>query len=152
MEPRLPERKHPSHGGLETWGKPTIVLVTICTRNRTKWLDDQAAHQLLVSVWKESRQWLVGRYVVMPDHIHLFAARGTDVSLERWIKHWKAAFSKRHGNPQHRWQAHHWDRRLRSGESYREKWEYVRANPVRQGLVDDPDDWPYQGEVHSLHW
>ncbi len=32
------------------------------------------------------------------------------------------------------------------------KWEYIRHNPVRAGLVNDPDDWPYQGEMHVLRW
>jgi hypothetical protein len=39
---------------------------------------------------------------------------------------------------EHRWQTDHWDRRLRSDESYAEKWEYVRCNAVRHGLVARP--------------
>jgi hypothetical protein len=41
---------------------------------------------------------------------------------------------------------------MRSSESYAERWEYVRCNPVRAGLVSKPDDWPYQGEIHILRW
>ncbi|MFB3881745.1 MAG: hypothetical protein ACE149_10800 [Armatimonadota bacterium] len=41
---------------------------------------------------------------------------------------------------------------LRSGESYGQKWEYVRMNPVRAGLVANPDDWPYQGEIVQIDW
>ena len=29
---------------------------------------------------------------------------------------------------------------------------YVRQNPVRHGLVNDPEDWPFQGELHLLDW
>jgi hypothetical protein len=39
---------------------------------------------------------------------------------------------------------------MRSGESYSEKWEYVRRNPVRAGLVSRTVDWVYQGEIVSL--
>ena len=42
--------------------------------------------------------------------------------------------------------------RLRDEESYREKWLYVQENPVRAGLVTKPEDWPYQGRVHEIHW
>jgi hypothetical protein len=28
---------------------------------------------------------------------------------------------------------------LRDDESYAQKWEYVRANPVRAGLVEQPE-------------
>ncbi|MEO6971176.1 MAG: hypothetical protein ABI217_09810 [Chthoniobacterales bacterium] len=50
------------------------------------------------------------------------------------------------------WQRHHWDRQLRKGESYDDKWEYVRSNPVRHGLVTDAGAWPYQGELSELRW
>ena len=50
------------------------------------------------------------------------------------------------------WQRDCWDRQLRTGESYTQKWEYVRNNPVRKGLVACADDWPYQGELNVLEW
>jgi len=36
------------------------------------------------------------------------------------------------------------------GMHYDEKWEYVRQNPVRAGLVAESDDWPHRGEMHAL--
>ena len=39
---------------------------------------------------------------------------------------------------------------LMTAESYDDKWEYVRLNPVRHGLVVRPGDWPYQGELNVL--
>jgi hypothetical protein len=42
------------------------------------------------------------------------------------------------------------DHLIRHSESYSEKWEYVRQNPVRAGLVNDPDKWPWQGEITRL--
>ena len=39
------------------------------------------------------------------------------------------------------------DHVLRSNESYSQKWNYVRENPVRSGLVKSVADWPYQGEI-----
>ena len=37
-------------------------------------------------------------------------------------------------------------------ESYDDKWEYVRNNPVRHGYATKADDWPYQGELNELRW
>jgi putative transposase len=94
-------------------------------------------------------------YVIMPDHLHLFCARnGLDTpSLERWMRFWKSLVTRSMGEPGSTlWQRHHWDRQLRSGESYGDKWEYVRSNPVRHGYIADADDWPYQGEVNVLRW
>ena len=50
------------------------------------------------------------------------------------------------------WQRKGWDSRLRRSESYAEKWAYVRENPVRRGLVNRPEDWPYQGRLNVLPW
>jgi hypothetical protein len=41
---------------------------------------------------------------------------------------------------------------MRRSESYAEKWDYGRNNPVRAGLVKHADDWPYQGELNILDW
>ncbi len=33
--------------------------------------------------------------------------------------------------------------RLRSDESFSQKVEYIRYDPVRAGLVSEPENWPY---------
>ena len=149
----LPIRKRPAHGVLRILGQPVIVFITACTKDRAKWLADPTVHDHLRSAWSATPGWRVGRYVIMPDHVHLFASpEGDDVSLDDWMHRWKAEFRRLHGDPRRRWQAGHWDRRLRRSESYHNKWHYVRENPVRHGLVADSDDWPHQGEIHAFWW
>jgi len=80
---------------------------------------------------------LIGRYVVMPDHVHFFCAEpfgGARHSLSRSI------------SPPI-WQAQFFDHILRTSDSYGEKWAYVRENPVRKGLAISWEQWPYQGFV-----
>ena len=48
------------------------------------------------------------------------------------------------------WQRGFFDPVLRSEESYAQKWDDVRANPVRAGLVSDAEDWPFAGEIVDL--
>jgi len=43
------------------------------------------------------------------------------------------------------WQPGFFDHVLRSDESYDGKWNYVRENPVRAGLVRAPADYPFWG-------
>jgi putative transposase len=45
------------------------------------------------------------------------------------------------------WQPGFFDHLLRNDESYAAKWNYVVQNPVRRGLVAEPEKWPYQGEI-----
>jgi len=89
----------------------------------------------------------------MPDHAHFFCAPGEpELPLENCMKYWKSQFSKLNRNPEYRWRGDHWDRRLRDDESYDEKWLYTLDNPVRRGLVERAEDWPYQGELFELRW
>ena len=88
----------------------------------------------------------LGRYVIMPDHLHLFVRGGQNFTLSSWMGCLKRAMSvalRSHGL----WQAGFFDHILRTAESYAEKWNYVRENPVRAGLLENADDWPYQGEI-----
>jgi uncharacterized membrane protein len=53
----------------------------------------------------------------------------------------KSWFDKRHAINRQR---DFFDHRLRGIESAAEKAQYIRMNPVRAGLVTNPQDWPYQ--------
>ena len=98
----------------------------------------------------------VGRYVIMPDHIHLFAALPpVEATLSRWIQMLKTVLGKellRLGTSKPHWQEGFFDHILRSSESYAEKWDYVRLNPVRAALCAGPDDWAYQGEILEIEF
>ncbi len=91
-----------------------------------------------------------GRYVIMPDHIHLFAAMPRAWSIEDWIRLLKLTLSAKIRAPGPHWQEGCFDHLIRNEESYAEKWEYVRQNPVRAGLVSAPELWPFQGEIVEL--
>ena len=41
---------------------------------------------------------------------------------------------------------------LRITESYSEKWNYVRENPVRAVLVARAEEWPHVGEIFALEY
>jgi len=139
----------------EAHNRAIIIFVTACTAKRRKLLASSAVHDAIVEAWCAASTWLVGRYVIMPDHVHLFCSPGEfeAPSLERWMRYWKSLATRGLGEKAGAvWERHHWDRQLRSGESYGDKWEYVRSNPERHGLVSDADVWPYQGELNELRW
>ena len=154
MSEKYPKRKRPARGVKYVEGQPTVIYDTVCTRSKERWLANDEIHKAIVEVWsEEATAWLVGRYVIMPDHIHYFAwATDTNITYDNWVQFWKSRFSWKHGRAERRLQSDDWDTRMRSLESYEEKWGYVKRNPQRAGLVSDPDDWPYQGEVHYLEW
>ena len=150
-------RHHPARQDLrEIFNRPTILFLTVCTRDKKPILANEAVHNTLREAWKAADSWLVGRYVLMPDHLHLFCSPMMDTStpLLQWVSFWKSHAARnwpaREDAPV--WQRDFWDTQLRKEESYAEKWPYVVENPVRAGLVTRSSDWPYQGEIHSLNW
>ena len=82
----------------------------------------------------------------MPDHVHLFVRSDGSLALSTWVGGLKRAISVAVAK-QRLWQPGFFDHVIRSTESYAEKWNYVRENPVRAGLVDYAANWPYQGEI-----
>jgi putative transposase len=152
-----PSRSRPAHMPVfEKGNQAVIVFVTVCTKGRRPLLANDDVHSLLKDAWSEARLWMVGRYVIMTDHVHLFAAPATNPPepIRKWTSYWKSVVARKwpEGGRQSIWQTDVWDTQLRSGDSYASKWIYVRENPVRAGLVGDADDWPHQGEVNVLRW
>ena len=93
-----------------------------------------------------------GRYVLMPDHVHVFVRIGPGMTLRRWASGLKQALGKALHALGHEsatppgmklksfWQPGFFDHLLRSDESYAQKWDYVWRNPVRAKLVTQPED------------
>ena len=136
---------------------PPLYFVTFNTYRRAHLLANEAVHATFVEFCRraESLNIAVGRYVLMPDHIHLFVALPEvgNVTLGGWVKSLKAVLGKTlltlNVDKPH-WQEGFFDHLLRSAESESQKWDYVRMNPVRAGLCRAPEDWPYQGEIIRL--
>ena len=156
MEDFSQRRTPPHFPPVDYFNTSTIIFLTVCTQNRKPVLARPDVHALLIDIWRENTKWRVGRYVLMPDHVHLFCAPGCVdfVSLDKWVRFWKSGASRKWPrlSEQPVWQRSFWDTQLRSGESYEQKWEYVRLNPVRKGLARSTEEWPFAGEINVLEW
>jgi len=131
-----------------------VYFITFCTYRRERWLACEAVQAAFVKFAEracEDFNIAVGRFVIMPDHIHLFVCGGPDFIPGRWIGMLKQTITKAMPTQEEKsanvWQDGFFDHLLRNDESMAQKWEYVRQNPVRAGLMAHYEDWPYQGEV-----
>ncbi len=135
--------------------RSVIIFLTVCTANRRPLLANPAAAATLHRAWRAADAWAIGRYAIMPDHLHLFCAPlRMEVTLTQWVRFWRSLASLRWPYPDQQpiWQPDFWDTQLRRGDDYEAKWEYVRQNPVRHGYVATPEAWPFAGEIAVLDW
>ena len=135
-----------------------VCFVTFCTEGRKAILHHVQVHDAFIQFCKQAlqRDIFVGRYILMPEHIHLFVKLPPPAeNLSSGIKSLKNFLSKvlnQSGHPAPHLQKGFFDHVLRSGESYSEKWLYMVENSIRAGLVKNWTDWPYQGEIHALRF
>lgn len=144
-------RRPPRLGRLFATGP--LYFVTFCTHERQQFLAKDKIHTAFVLFAKRAARNFniaVGRYVIMPDHVHLFVRGDHTFRLGTWIGTLKQALAKAATLSRTKgqiWEEGFFDHVLRSDESYSQKWNYVRQNPVRASLVRLAADWPYQGEI-----
>ena len=89
----------------------------------------------------------------MPDHLHLFVSGSQEFRLEQWGRMLKLVLGRATTATavSKMWERGFFDHVIRNAESYAQKWEYVRQNPVRAGLVERAEDWPFQGEIVEIY-
>jgi putative transposase len=131
---------------------PPLYFTTICTIHRQKIGDLGTAQRAFECYIRRARDEFgvaVGKYLIMPDHVHFFVRGSDDFKLAQWVNGLKRAISVAFGATKKHplWQPGFFDHVLRNDESYSQKWEYVHENPVRAGLIARADEWPYQGEL-----
>jgi len=155
----MPERRHLRRLH-SIWLKKPVYFLTVCTAGRRPILYQPKVAALLIKTLHDAPRvhgWIVGRFVIMPDHVHFFCTASSEAKeLPAFIKDWKRWTARQieevTGIPPPIWQLEFFDHVLRSPESYSDKWKYVRENPVRAGLVADADAWPHQGECEVLRF
>ena len=94
VPPELPVRRRPSRNSVMTFhdNRAILLYVTIVTANRIPVLACVAVVECILAAWAAATDWLVGRYVIMPDHIHFFCAPASypPSNFHRWMKRWKS--------------------------------------------------------------
>ena len=141
-------RRHLPHDGLPVnpaSAEGEVYFLTICCIPRGT---NQLAN---ANTWKAIEDTLAIREthgdldcrlaLAMPDHLHGLFGFPSAKPMKKVISDFKSWLAKRCGI---QWQRDFFDHRLRNWDSAAEKADYIRMNPVRAGLVANPEDWPYK--------
>jgi putative transposase len=119
-------------------------FVTICSE--PKGTNQLCREHVAAGIFKTAKlyddggRWYLELMLLMPDHLHALIAIDGEASLSKVIGDFKHATSR---FARVKWQRNFFDHRLRHDESETEKEAYIRRNPVRAGLVQDEESWPY---------
>ena len=141
----VPPRKRLPHG-VPVWVDPAkeIYFVTVCCRNRgaNQLAIPHVGEPLIETIRhrNERGDWFAHLAMLMPDHVHLLLSFPHDRRVQNSNSKWKEWTAKTLAIE---WQRDFFEHRLRRDESYRAKADYILMNPVRAGLVAQPEDWPF---------
>ncbi len=82
-------RKHPIHLNVHDRRDTPAPCFPHRLHERAETDSSEEAHALLIDAWRSAKMWQVGRYVIMPDHVHLFCAPAESETqpLLQWVKY-----------------------------------------------------------------
>ncbi len=137
-------------------GRSRIFFVSTQTAGGRSLFQTERMANLLVDVirfYMRAGKFIVHDFVVMPNHIHVLMTIPGTISVERTMQLIKGGFSFRAnrelGFRGEIWQRGFSDVRITDEESFRQHQEYIQKNPVKAGLADSPEEYPY-GFAHLM--
>jgi putative transposase len=147
-------------------GDGHAYFVTFSCYRRRRLLDDDQAKGVVIhflAVQLTNQQGSCLGFVVMPDHVHALVWFGGEARLSLFMNQWKRRSSMqlkrlyRDRLPAYAasveldgpmWQPKYYVFNVHSARKTKEKLDYMHNNPVKAGLVQHPQDWPYS----SARW
>jgi len=128
----------------------TTYFITACAHMQQNLFQrDQVARLMAATLlkYRDAGEFELHEYVVMPNHIHLLLSVKPEQQLSRVIQLIKGGFShslRENGMVMRTvWERRYYDRRVRDANEFAEFAHYIRENPVRKGLVERAEDYPY---------
>jgi putative transposase len=127
--------------------------LTFCTDRRSRLFTDAAVVALVVQQLLRSaseQKFSVIAYCFMPDHLHLLIEGTSDDSdAKRFIKAFKQYSGYYYAQQRQGalWQRYGFEHVLRDEEVTVVVAKYILANPVRAGLADTIEQYPFVGSL-----
>lgn len=98
---------------------------------------------------RETHRFTIHGYVLMPEHVHLLLSEPESLSLASTLRVLKGETSRRLRIGECPfWQARYYDFNVFSRTKRLEKLVYIHQNPVKRGLVSDPEAYPWSSARH----
>ena len=127
-----------------------VFFVTTKTTAARRILQSKRNAALLIEVLRSNvaaGKFQLHDFVIMPDHLHLLMALPSDMTIEKAMQLVKGGFSyrlkKEYGFQGEVWQRGFSEVRVNDRQGWLQYREYIGQNPVKAGLVDSSQQYPY---------
>ncbi|MFZ2632555.1 MAG: transposase [Desulfosalsimonadaceae bacterium] len=136
----------------ELRGFPCFVTFRVCFGSEKPLLKSILASLVEESLWfGHGQRYALEAYVIMPDHVHLLIQPINDWGLSKILQGLKGftarEINKVLGRKGSFWQDENFDHLIRNARDWLDKFDYIHNNPVKAGLVDKPQDYPFSSLV-----
>jgi putative transposase len=129
-----------------------LRFVTFSCWRRQPLLAANAAKEMFEAALEETRRsyrWCVFGYVIMPEHVHLLVSEPDRATLATALQALKQSVARRlTGEHPHFWETRYYDFNVFTAKKRVERLRYMHRNPVKRGLVERPEDWPWGSFRH----
>ncbi len=128
-----------------------------------------------LNYYRYKQKFKILGYVIMPDHIHLLIQPFGSYTISDIMRDYKTFTAKRiirqaevenrqdlliaftqagqeTGRSENKvWQDSFWDKIIYTEKFLRQKLNYIHRNPIRAGIVDELDAYPYSSYRNYVH-
>lgn len=130
----------------------TLHFVTFSCFHRLPLLEAPGARETFEATLEQTRtrhQARVYAYVLMPEHVHLLLNEPPRILLAQFLKALKQSTSRKlRGTRKKFWQERYYDSNVYGSKERSEVIRYIHRNPVKRGLVEKAEDWPWSSFRH----
>ncbi|TVP87424.1 MAG: transposase [Pseudomonadaceae bacterium] len=101
----------------------------------------------------EHYQVAIHAFVLMTNHVHLLATPSDDIGISRMMqtlgRRYVRRFNYTHGRTGTLWEGRYRSSLIDSEQYLLAVYRYIELNPVRAGMVDLPEQYPWSSYVHN---
>jgi len=128
----------------------STYFITVCVDSSLgkPFFDPLLAKTLITYLHRDDKQkYLLYAYVIMPDHLHIIIKPLAEFSLPEIMQRLKGgsaySINKLLNRTGKFWQKESFDHLIRDGLGLREKWDYIKENPVKANIIEHAEDYPF---------
>ena len=93
-------------------------------------------------------------WVIMPNHVHVLIQSLPGYRLPDVIHSWKSFTANAANRVRQQtgdfWQPEYFDRYIRDADHFDNALRYIHENPLKAGLVTQPEDWPFSSAARIV--